>query len=246
MSDDQTTQSTTSESKFFKKARVGRPAKPAPLQMSMEMLTQLIGALQSAATQPTASPEMTAAFEALKAVSDETRALNQNVQKQVRPSNADHLHQSDFETDSRCDLCRHNKAVAAGEIDGTYQLHPSTGKAGHPRPKLKFAVTLCGIVVDAEVLTPLEIELLNQFTESKEARHGKFKATLERDGTNRKLKITIPASSSDDMAGSPPLVQILSELLFGESVGDPMNAMAEIAALKRQVAELQAVRGVPA
>lgn len=229
------------KSKFFRGARPKPGAKPkAPLQLSMEMFQQLIGTLQAAsATQP-ANPEVLAALELARQSAETNAQIQTQVRNQVRPSNPKHLNVTAFTTDSRCAVCRTNLAALASGRRDFAKHDPADDDYGHPKPKLTYLTFFCGIPQRADDLTPLEVELFNSFTESKEAHHGKWTAVLDRDGTKKRLRVKIPCGTSDDMAGAPPLAQVLTELLYGESVGDPLQAMGEIAQLKRQIAELQA------
>lgn len=234
------------KSKFFSKARAQKPGpkpKLPPVALSMEMLQQILAGLQPSRETP---PELLAALEAMKVSAAANAQLHSQVRNQVRPSNPKATGLSAFTTDSRCDICQQNlAALAAGRSADLRRHREGDDDYSHPKPTLRYETTFCGIPQRAEDLTPLEVELFNSFTESKEAHGGKWTAILDRDGTKRRLKVRVPCASSDEMTSLPPLTQILMELLYGESVGDPVLAMAEMQALRREVAALKAAQ-VPA
>jgi hypothetical protein len=234
-------------------------AKPAPRPKADRALSEtallkaqlaeqaaLIEALRAEMQAAPLNPAMAQMAQAMQAQTAQTAELTKSVERTVRRSNAVALGISAQNYDARCPICRRNaEALAAGTPTALQKHDPHAADFAHPTPPLTYETYFCGSRQRADQLTPLEIELFNSFTESKTARNGRFSATIKQDGTKRQLHVWIPCTNSEDLASAPPLTTVLSELLFGPSVADPMSAMAEIAALKAQVAALSA-RTVPA
>jgi hypothetical protein len=112
------------------------------------------------------------------------------------------------------------------------------GDEKRPKPKLKYETIFCGARQREDQLTPQEIDLFNQFTGNKDAREGAWTARIDKDGSKRRLVVLVPAKTIDHLATLPPLTQILSELLYGADVVDPLKQMDRIAALEAQLRTL--------
>lgn len=209
-------------------------AQPAIVQTAtLEQLTAMMAGLTQAVTllvergvkdQP---PELAAAIAGLKAATEMQGRLTEEVNRTQRKSNATHPGLSVFTYDPRCEFCVNKKP------------HPDTNELAHPKPVLKYDTSFCFGRQDAEQLTPLEVELYNSFTESREARDGTWTATLTKHGKRQHLHVKVPCVTIDDLAVLPPLTAILTELLYGQIIADPMASNARIAALEQMVAELR-------
>lgn len=208
------------------------PTAPTVIQMPVEMFQQLLASLPKPGDG--ASAELTAAIRGIEATAKATALLQSEVQRTVRRSNAHHPNKSAFTFDPRCETCK------SGAI------HEETGDLGHPKAKLRHKTYFCYGLQREDQLTPVEIELFNQFTESKEARDGAWTATIERgsSASQRALHVNVPAKSIDDLASLPPaLTQILVELLYGQTVSDPVLSMERIRDLERRLSEMEAKAG---
>jgi hypothetical protein len=167
----------------------------------------------------------------LGALSDSMKKQSDELARQVRRQNSTNLDDRDpFAFDSRCQYCK------------AQTPHPDTKALKHPKPKLRYDVFFCQGRQTQDMLTPLEVELFNSFDTSRECRGGKWRAELKPHGTRTRLFVSVPFEGMDVRMDLPPLVQILSELLYGEMVADPAQALAMISALQRRVDELEANR----
>lgn len=152
--------------------------------------------------------------ELMKAAVDGMKGLRDEVERTVRRSNASHPGISVFS-------------------------YPE-GDVKRPKPKLKYEVYFCGGKQREDQLKPREIDLFNQFTGSKEARDGAWTARLERDGNKKKLFIDVPAKTIDHLSSLPQeLSYILTELLYGADVVDPLKQMDRIHELEARLAQLE-------
>lgn len=228
-----------SEDKDAAAVDTGQAAAAPMVAMSQEQFASLIAALSA---RPDKSPELQLAIDGLRHSAETNARLSAEVARTVRRSNADHSHQSAFTFDPRCNVC----------LSG--QVHEETGNLGHPKPKLSKRTYFCYGLIREEQVTPVEIELFNAFTESKEARDGVWTATIEKVGRQATtLHVLVPCLSLDDMVSLPPLTEILAELLYGRTVVDPVMSLDYIKALEARVKELErgvapapALAGVPA
>lgn len=150
--------------------------------------------------------------ELLKLAAESLNKVGEEVKRTVRRSNATHPGVSDFNPE---------------------------GDEINPRPRLRHDTFFCGQREREDALSRFEIELYNKFERSTEAHGGRWKATLERNGTKWRLDIILPAKTNDDLASMPPLSQILSELLYGSEVADPSKAMERLANAEKLIQELQ-------
>lgn len=213
-------------------------AAPAPIiQMPMDQLEALMASAMAAAMKMSKASEpdsgdntmLSIALEGLRASVKATEQLGNEIKRTVRRSNADHTHASDFNIDPRCAICK---------VGG---VHPETGHVGHPKPALIHETFFCYMPQKTDALTPVEIELFNQFTESTESRFGTWTATLERLGkTKTRLHVKVPCLTNDDLSSLPSMEVILLELLYGDRSVNPVLAMERIKDLEAKMAELQA------
>ena len=172
--------------------------------------------------------------EALGAISKSQESLARivgDIQRSNNRENKDYEDRSVFNYDPACQWC------------ASKQRHPAEdgarGMFGHPKAKLTHEVMFCNGIMREEWLTPMEIELCNAFTESTTAREGQWTATLDRDGTRKRLSIGVPYRGMDARNGLPSLAVILLELRLGPSVVDPVQQIHLIAELQRRVRELE-------
>jgi hypothetical protein len=205
-------------------------ALPPAVALSGEQFQQLLTTLSSATDR---SPELAAAVEAIRLQAETQRTYAKEFERQVRRSNRHHPNLSVYTYDPRCAAC----------VDHQPHLDPETQAdlgLAHPKPALKYDTFFCYSRVREDDLTPVELELYNAFDADKEVRDGKWTATIRKDGTKRQLHIMVPFQGLDALADLPPLTQILSELLYGTTVMEPMAVMAMQAAMQRQIDELRA------
>ena len=214
------------------------PGHAPSINLSMAMFQELLAAVKS--TGGESHPALTVAIRAIEAQAKTTDRLAEEFKRTVRRSNDAATGLSVFTFDARCAVCL---AIAAG--DETARHRDDKGRDlghAHPKPLLRYETFFCGGRQHEEQLTPLELELFNSFEGSKEARDGKWTADLSRDGSNRRLMISVPARGYDEMIALPPLTQILAELLYGSDIASPDAALARIAALESRIKELESSR----
>jgi hypothetical protein len=132
----------------------------------------------------------------------------------VRHSNPDHLHISAF-------------SHPEGDLK---RPKPSFIKGANGRPRDVFFNNHRESVDD---LTPAEVDAYNAITHSCEAREGKWTAVVKANA----VFITIPSFTSDDRQEMHNgLVLNLTELASGPKAVDLVDLVAEVAALRRQLA----------
>lgn len=197
----------------------------------LALITAIVDAAKGSGSQ---SSELTEVTKQLAEIAKTNAAMQQDLKEQRAHSNTRNLDDRDpIAFDSRCAECRAGQKHANGEYK-------------HPKPALKYEVFFCHTPQRHGDLTPLEIELYNNFNENREARGGLWKATFSQNGTRRRLEIKVPYESADLRMALPPLAQILLELLHGAASVDPMQLGPEVLALRARVAELEAKAAAPA
>jgi hypothetical protein len=177
----------------------------------------------------------------LSKISDSQAALTKLVGEMQRATNKENPNYEDrsvYNFDPACPSCK------ARERHPTENGEP--GKFGHPKPKLKHETFFCGGIQREDWLTPMEIDLFNQFEKSTTAREGRWTATLSRDGTRKVLHIALPYRGADVRAELPPLTTILLELIYGPAIADPMQQLQMITDMQKQIAALEAKLAAPA
>ena len=114
------------------------------------------------------------------------------------------------------------------------------GEEARPKPRLTRETFFCGVKQSEEQLMPLEIDLFNAIDGTKVARKGAWVADVEqpKGGSRGRLLVTVPARNADDIAGLPPLAQILTELATGQSATDVTKLMQQVADMQAQLAKL--------
>lgn len=116
------------------------------------------------------------------------------------------------------------------------------GDVARPKPTLTRRTFVVGARMSEESLTPTEIELFNAITQSCEAREGRWKARVVKNGTADELHITFPHKEISDRMDlpKPGLVCILRELIGGKAAADPEALFARVAELEAKLAVLTA------
>ena len=114
------------------------------------------------------------------------------------------------------------------------------GNAKPAKEVFKRPTFFNGVRLGGELETPEEIRLFNTFTDTKLARHGRWKLEIEDRGTrNERCLLTIPSRTADDrMENAVPLPLILRELMGGADAVNPETLQRQIEELKAQVAKL--------
>lgn len=147
-----------------------------------------------------------------------------NAQRQaVNPSNADHLHISDF-------------SYPEGDLE-------------RPKPRLKREIFMNGFREDEDCLRPEEIETYNRLSDAlpgpnskRTARLGKYSATVSAD--NLRIVVLVPTKSIDDARDAPSsLVLLLRELIDGSEAVNPFFLLQQadrVKVLEATIAQMQA------
>ena len=91
-----------------------------------------------------------------------------------------------------------------------------------------------------EMLSVMEVDLYNRFTEDRSARGGLWRATIKRNGTSEELHIDLEPKTLDGRQSLPPLTSILRELLDGEEMANPDKLAARVAQLEAQLKTMAA------
>ena len=200
------------------KGKPGRPKKPAPsFALTSEQLAQLLGALTSARdnTAPKdVSPELADAIGGISELAKQVARQADETARTVVKSNAQHPGKSAFS-------------------------YPE-GDVARPKPDLRYRTFVAHQRINKDELTPVELELLNKFESSKEARGGTWKARVIQNGTTPELHVEFPCRTNDDLAGLPSLVQILTELHYGSDAVDPSALATRMLAMERELAAFKA------
>lgn len=216
------------------------PPPPALVGMPPELLAELMALIRTRG-QADASPTTERMLTALEGIAKGNQRLGEEFARTVRRSNAQASGVSVFAFDKRCEFCRTKKPHPVIDADGQV-VAGAVGSLAHPKTKLIHKVFLCGGPQHEDSLTPLEIELFNQFTRSTSAHDGSWVAMLRRDGTSSVLTIDFPAKTLDHLQDLPrSLAELLGELLFGDEATDAMDLVGEVMRLKKRIAEMESI-----
>ena len=139
------------------------------------------------------------------------RSTAEGMRQSLKPENTEHRNESAFFT--AADKAKY------GSFD--------------QKPKLTRKTFFVGIDERDERLTPAEIEGYNALTTYKEARNGKWKAEIKRNGQHEELWVTVPFETVDQRMDLPPLILILHELNGGTSTADIHSLVKQIEAFKK-------------
>lgn len=206
-------------------AKIEETPQPSPaLTMTQAQFAELIAALRGPDTQSNTALDAAVAAIQLQAKSQEKYIEEVRAR---RRSNPNYQEQSVFNYDPRCAFCTGKKQHV--DEEGREIGLP------HPAGTLNHKTFFCHEKAKASELTPFEIELYNSITTDKVAHNGEWTATFKGSGDKRELHVLVPFSGIDAMGNLPPLVQILTELAFGETVADPTMAMANMIAMQKQI-----------
>ena len=209
-----------------------------PVMLSGEQFQQLLGALQTAKTEGKGSAETDVAYQALLAMSKAQELNAKTLSEQVRRSNTFHPDLSVYTFDPRCEYCT-SKTKHPDEMYASVDAIVPAERLAHPKGALNQSTFFCFQRVTADLLTPIELELYNRFDKDVEARNGAWKAMFKRNGSTRELHIFVPFQSVDEKAALPDLTVILTELLYGKAVVDPVLALDAMRKMQEKIAELE-------
>jgi hypothetical protein len=101
------------------------------------------------------------------------------------------------------------------------------------KPTLTRKTFFVGAEEKDERLMPEEIEGYNAITKYCEARNGKWKAQIKKNGQAEELWIDVPCETVDNRMDLPSLILILHELNGGRSTADVHSLIKQIEILKR-------------
>lgn len=169
--------------------------------------------------------------DAMAALLKQVESLTQTAQRSVRAENPHYEDVSVYTFDPKCEICK---------TGGLHMLPDDPiGKKAHPRPAMIYDYEFCQGRVMPDWLTIPELELINQFTADKTARDGAWTATISKNGTKKKLIVDVPYRGLDVRHDLPSQSAILVELLYGETMADPAQALVLIQQLQAKVNELE-------
>ena len=134
----------------------------------------------------------------------------EGMRQSLKPENSDHSNISAFFTTA--DKARY------GSFDA--------------KPQLTRKTFFVGAEEKVDRLMPAEIEAYNAITSYKEARGGKGKAHVKRNGQAEELWVEVPFETVDQRMEIPSLLLILMELNGGPSTANIHNLVKQIEALK--------------
>lgn len=116
-------------------------------------------------------------------------------------------------------------------------VYDDLGNALAPKVKLARTTFFVKVRLNDEVMTPDEIDLCNRFTQTKEARGGKWIASVVKRGDTEELRILDDFSvyNADDRSDLPPFTFICRELLDGADSVNPETMAKRIADLEAKL-----------
>jgi hypothetical protein len=204
------------------------PKPPTQYVLGADDLRTLILGFKDAASSGSGGAGMA---DAMAALLKQVESLTQTAQRSVRKDNPHYEDRGVFHVDPTCEICK------------KHELHwiegDPIGKEAHPRPQMIYDYIFCAGRVMADWLTIPEIELVNQFSQDKTARDGSWTATISRNGTKKRLEVSVPYRGMDARHELPSQSAILIELLYGETMADPSQALVLIQQLQAKVAALE-------
>lgn len=100
------------------------------------------------------------------------------------------------------------------------------------KPKLRRRTFFVGAEEKDERLTPAEIEAYNQIDGFREARGGRWRAEIRKNGQHEELFVTVPCDTVDQRMELPSLLLILHELNGGASTADLHSLIRQLEYLK--------------
>ncbi len=114
------------------------------------------------------------------------------------------------------------------------------GERDHPKNTLNAKTAFLGVPQFEDTLTPVEIDLFNAITSGRTAREGAWVATYtpSMNGGKSSLNVSI-AITEGNLAATPTLVQILTELATGAKPQDVASLYETIAEMSAKLARLE-------
>ncbi len=126
--------------------------------------------------------------------------------------------------------------------------HPE-GERDHPKEpfywlddegqKVPRDVYDCGARLDHDLLTPGEVDLLNQIQKDADSADGKYLARIKDRG--RRLEISMPTASFDELHDTPSM-SIRCRLMLNQPIKDQESLVQEVERLKAELAAEKARR----
>jgi len=181
-----------------------------PKSDALDREARLIDLVEKLATQAQSSGFTPQQLETILARAGAATAEGMRIS--LKPENPDHRHESAFFT--AADKARY------GSFD--------------QRPTLTRKTFFVGAEEKDERLMPAEIEEYNAITSYREARGGKWKAEIRRNGQEEQLWVWVPIETQDQRMDLPSLLLILMEL----------NGRANTANLHALVRQIEMLKGM--
>ena len=176
-----------------------------PREMTNNLLSELVEKLSTAVGNAGMKPEQ------LEAILNKVGlATAEGMRQTLRPENSECTHISAYFTER--DLAKY----------GSYAN----------RPVLTRKTFFVGSEEKGDNLTCAEIEAYNAVTQYREARGGKWKAEVKRNGQQEELWVWVPCETVDQRMDVPSLLLILHELNGGASTADAHQLLKQIEYLK--------------
>jgi hypothetical protein len=120
--------------------------------------------------------------------------------------------------------------------------HPD-GDVKQPKARLTHETFFCGFRLSEDTMTPAEIDAINALDAPTgyEAKSGRWRAFLKRDGTKQRLFIHCDeAVERETAAGLPSMLAIALELKSGPQAVDLLALTAQLEAMRAKLAQVTA------
>ena len=176
-----------------------------PREMTNNLLAELVDKLSTAVGNAGMKPDQ------LEAILNKVGlATAEGMRQTLRPENSECTHISAYFT----------------------ELDKAKYGSFENRPKLTRKTYFVGAEEKEDNLTCAEIEAYNKITDFREARGGRWKAELKRNGRDETLWVWVPCETVDQRMDIPSLLLILHELNGGPSTADAHQLLKQIEYLK--------------
>jgi predicted protein tyrosine phosphatase len=112
-----------------------------------------------------------------------------------------------------------------------------------PKARLTHETFFCGFRLSEDTMTPAEIDAINALDAPTgyEAKSGRWRAFLKRDGTKQRLFIHCDeAVERETAAGLPSMLAIALELKSGPQAVDLLALTAQLEAMRAKLAQVTA------
>lgn len=116
------------------------------------------------------------------------------------------------------------------------------GTALPAKVKLSRPTFFVGVRLSEELMTTDEIALCNRIVANKYSRDGQWKAEIDGQGQQTRLKVEVPCKTVDDRMMLPPFTHILRELIEGADAVNPESMQKRLDALEAEVQRLRSER----